>query len=82
VRELAGPKGTDGSGVSAAISGAVAAEADNPKSRLRNMAFGIAAGALTAIVSQIAIYEYRLWRDKKEEERKKAALPATEVPQA
>lgn len=82
VRELAGPKGTGGSGVSAAISGAVAAEADNPKSRLRNMAFGIAAGALTAIVSQIAIYEYRLWRDKKEEERKKAALPATEVPQA
>jgi hypothetical protein len=71
VRDLAGTKSTGGSGVSAAISGAVAAEADNPESRLTNMAFGIAAGALTAIVSQIVVYEYRLWRDKKEEEKKK-----------
>lgn len=73
VRDLAGTKSTGGSGVSAAISGAVAAEADNPESRLTNMAFGIAAGALTAIVSQIVVYEYRLWRDKKEEEKKKSA---------
>lgn len=66
VRELAGtrPMGSS-SAVSSAISGAVAAETDNPKSRLRNMAFGIIAGALTAIVSQVVLTEYRYWREDK-----------------
>jgi hypothetical protein len=63
--------GTSSSAVSSAISGAVAAEGDNPSSRLRNMAFGIIAGAMTAIVSQIVLTEYRYWREDKREEEKR-----------
>jgi membrane protein implicated in regulation of membrane protease activity len=35
------------------------------------MAFGIIAGAMTAIVSQIVLTEYRYWREDKREEEKR-----------
>lgn len=71
--------GTSSSAVSSAISGAVAAEADNPSARLKSVAFGILAGAMTAIVSQIVLTEYRYWREDKREEEKKRRKAAAEA---